>query len=95
MAWRLGSIERDLTRKASTRGAATGDLSRMKTVYQWNLKRGDKYVASPYSFYTPAGRAWLVRFLLDAGVTNLIVDTVDTGNFDINDTIMIDLRLAA
>ena len=95
IARRLGSIERDESRRISTRGPATGDLSRMRTVYAWNLKRGDRYFASPYSFHTPEGRTWLVRYLRDVGVTTLVVDTVDTGDFDIKDAIIIDLAEAA
>ncbi|MFM6981233.1 MAG: hypothetical protein ACKOWP_00450 [Microbacteriaceae bacterium] len=92
---RLGKIELDPIKKAATRGALRGDLSRMRTVYAWNLKRGDRYFASPYGFRSPEGRAWLVRLLKDAGVTMLAVDTVDTGIFDINDAVFIDLDEAA
>jgi hypothetical protein len=95
IARRLGSIERDPVKKAATQGRTSGDLSHMRSVYAWNLKRGDRYFASPYSFHTPEGRTWLVRYLRDVGVTTLVVDTVDTGDFDIKDAIIIDLAKAA
>lgn len=95
IAWRLCGIERDPERKALTGGDRTADLSHMRMAYAWNLKQGDKYFASPYSFSTPEGRAWLIGFLREYGITTLVVDTVDTGVFDIKDAIIIDLERAA
>ena len=95
VARRLGLIERDPFMREMSRQPGTLDTSRMKHVYAWNLNKRDRYFASPYSFFTPEGRMWLVETLRRAGITHLAVDTVDTGDFDINDAIIIDLAEAA
>jgi hypothetical protein len=97
IAWRFASIERDPLRKSMSQGAPSGDLSRMKVLYAWNLERGDRYVASPYSFYTPEGRAWLARYLKAIGFTTLVIDPEDRteGEFDLRDGIVVHLAEAA
>lgn len=95
LAKRLFRIEKDLHWRQNMSSLSSGDDSRMDELYVWNLKNGFQYCASPYSFYTPEGRTWLMSALRKFGISHLGVDTGIDGDFDVNDVVLLDLNQAA
>lgn len=95
VARRLGRIEMNSDLRLLPAAGEGIDETNMHKIYAWNLKRGDRYFASPYSFLIPEGRIWLIRALKRYGISHLAIDTETEGVFDINDTVIIDLSEAA
>lgn len=95
VARRLGRIEMNEKLRPAPTASKKLDETDMNKIFAWNLKQGDRYFASPYSFLIPEGRIWLIRALKRYGITHFILDTNDIGDPDTNDMMLIDLSEAA